>query len=518
VILINTKEEIIKVNREFSNLWGYSYGEVKGKSVSMLFPKKEMQTHRTRMKKAVTSNKILDFETVALTKSGEKVPVSIRGSAFITKDGKVEGFVGVFRDISDRKKAEEELKSSEEKYRLLFAGEQDAILLVDAETQRIIDTNDSALHLYGYSRKEILKLCGPDLSAEPEKSRVAIKKIAEQTNQYIDYHTRLHKKKDGTIFPVEISSGNFILQDKKIVSAMIRDISDRQKAKELLLESEKRYRNIIDNSSFGIIVYDESGQCIVANKAVADIIGTTVEEVLSQNFHRLKSWQQSGMLETAKEALASSEKKRKSFHVVSTFGKELWLDCTFIPCHEIEGNYMLCLSEDVSERKQAEEKLTEYRNNLEQMVEERTKELDKQKTALEQKNITLREVIGEIELQKNKITDNCLATINELVMPTLKEFKAKGNSDDKYIDLIMQNLQKITSPFGNAITSRRLKLTPREIEVCNMIEKGFTNKDIANFLNLTIQSIEEYRKRIRKKLKLTNKKVNLTSYLRNITE
>ena len=82
----------------------------------------------------------------------------------------------------------------------------------------------------------------------------------------------------------------------------------------------------------------------------------------------------------------------------------------------------------------------------------------------------------------------------------------------------MRQLEDITSSFGTAITSKHLKLTPREIEVCNMVEKGFTNKEIANFLNLTIQSVEEYRKHIRKKLGLTNKKVNLTSYLRNITE
>lgn len=344
--------------------------------------------------KSFKDGKIHKAERTAPTDKGT-LYVDITSSPLMDSTGKIIAAIEIAKDITERKKIEEELKSSEEKYRLLFTGVQDAIVLVEAETRRIIDANDAALRLYGYSRKEILKLYGPDLSAEPEKSTVAIKKIAEQTNQYIDYHTRLHKKKDGTVFSVEISSGKLILHDKKIVSAVIRD---------------------------------------------------------------------------------------------------------------------------VSERKQAEEELTEYRNNLEQMVEERTKELDKQKTALEQKNITLREVIGEIELQKNKITDNCLATINELVMPTLKEFKAKGNSDDKYIDLIIQNLQKITSPFASAITSRNLKLTPREIEVCNMIEKGFTNKDIANFLNLTIQSIEEYRKRIRKKLELTNKKVNLTSYLRNITE
>jgi len=151
---------------------------------------------------------------------------------------------------TERKKAEEALKVSEEKYRLLFSTVQDAIIIVDAETRRIVDANDSALYIYGCSKEEILKLTGPDLSAEPEKSDAAISEVTMTTAKQIHYHTRNHKKKDGTVFPVEISSGTFMLKDKKIISAVIRDITERKKVevalKERVKELEEFYKIAVD--------------------------------------------------------------------------------------------------------------------------------------------------------------------------------------------------------------------------------------------------------------------------------
>ena len=154
-----------------------------------------------------------------------------------TSSGESSYIIGTFIDISERKKTEEALKTNEEKYRLLFSTEQDAIIIVNAETKWIVDANDAALRLYGYSKEEMLTLTGPDLSAEPEESDAAISKMAMTTDKQIHYHTRNHKKKDSNVFPVEISSGIFMLKDRKFISATIRDISERKKSEEALQRS-----------------------------------------------------------------------------------------------------------------------------------------------------------------------------------------------------------------------------------------------------------------------------------------
>ena len=111
IIIVNTKREIIRVNREFSKLWGYSSEEVIGKPVSMVFPEEDMPKHLSKMNEGINTKKAQNFETIALTKSGEKIPLSIRGSAIFDKDGKPEGFIGMFRDITERKKSEETIQS-----------------------------------------------------------------------------------------------------------------------------------------------------------------------------------------------------------------------------------------------------------------------------------------------------------------------------------------------------------------------------------------------------------------------
>ena len=106
-------------------------------------------------------------------------------------------------DITDRKRADEALRDSEERYRRLFEAETDAVLLLDCETERFLDANPAALKLYGYSREEFLRLTTDDISAEPEKTRQTI--AAGQTRVPL----RWHRKKDGTVFPVEISGSYF---------------------------------------------------------------------------------------------------------------------------------------------------------------------------------------------------------------------------------------------------------------------------------------------------------------------
>ncbi len=110
VIVLNAEREIIRVNKEFSKLWGYSPEEVIGKPVSIVFLEEKMSAHLSKMKEAVSTKKPVNFETIALTKSRGKVPLSIRGAAIFDKGGELEGFIGIFRDITEIKKSEKTIQ------------------------------------------------------------------------------------------------------------------------------------------------------------------------------------------------------------------------------------------------------------------------------------------------------------------------------------------------------------------------------------------------------------------------
>ena len=162
------------------------------------------------------------------------------------------------RQIQERKRAEQTLQESEENYRHLFQTITDAILLFDAQTRQFIDVNDAAVSLYGYRREEFLKLTHQDITSEPEDSDISIRQTIEGTLARIP--VRYHKKKDGSIFPVEISTSTFTLRNRNVLCGVIRDITERKRAQEELSEREQIMKAILSASPVGI--------CLVRNRII----------------------------------------------------------------------------------------------------------------------------------------------------------------------------------------------------------------------------------------------------------
>ncbi|MBF0495229.1 MAG: PAS domain S-box protein [Deltaproteobacteria bacterium] len=143
-------------------------------------------------------------------------------------------------DITERKRAEEalrrseeELRLSEEKYRTLFDAESDSVFLTEQGTGEIIDVNRTISQMYGYSPEELIGRSNTAVSAEPDKT------IEYNQDPVNHVPLRYHLKKDGTVFPVEITANTLILRGRKVVIAAIRDITDRLRAERLIADSLK---------------------------------------------------------------------------------------------------------------------------------------------------------------------------------------------------------------------------------------------------------------------------------------
>jgi len=183
-------------------------------------------------------------------------------------------------------------QESEERYHRLFEVESDAILMVDCETDRILDANAAALKLYGYTPEEFLRLQAVDVSAEPDKTRQAI-----STHQ-VQIPFRRHCKKDGTVFPVEIASSYFDYQGRKVHVAAIRDITERRKAEETLLENEAKTREakehfefIFDTSPDAILISQlHDGLFIDMNKGFTTFTGFTRDNIIGKKRIEVNLW------------------------------------------------------------------------------------------------------------------------------------------------------------------------------------------------------------------------------------
>jgi PAS domain S-box-containing protein len=155
------------------------------------------------------------------------------------------------------------------------------------------------------------------------------------------------------------------------------------------------------------------------------------------------------------------------------------------------------------------------RIRFEKALEEREEELKQQTVALEQKNMALREIIAQIEVEKRKIKDNIMANVHVTITPILEKLRLQ-NVAPRQVALLYHHINDLTSSFSSGITNRSMKLTTKEIEICNMVKAGLSNKDISRLQNISRETVEGHRKRIRQKLGLTGKKINLTSYLQRI--
>jgi PAS domain S-box-containing protein len=187
------------------------------------------------------------FEMEYRRKDGSIFLGEVSSRFLYDSDGKPCGTQSLVRDITERKKAEAALRDSEERFRNLYETSTDAIFIVERDTKQILDVNPAAGKLYGYSRDEFLRMKNTDVSAEPEKTAGAMEQDVTIVPQ------RYHRKRNGTVFPIEAAIGNFMLKGRSVRTVFIRDISERKKADDERLKIESHLRQVQKLESLGVL-------------------------------------------------------------------------------------------------------------------------------------------------------------------------------------------------------------------------------------------------------------------------
>jgi len=150
----------------------------------------------------------------------------------------------------------------------------------------------------------------------------------------------------------------------------------------------------------------------------------------------------------------------------------------------------------------------------EQELQEINKQLTVERQALQEANAALRAVLSRIEEEKRDIQRHIQANVEKVLMPILYALAMEvPKPQRRYVELLRDNLEEITSPFIGQLSQRHQMLTPTEISICNMIRRGLTSKEIAEVRSVSAATVSRHRERIRHKLGLTGRGVNLASYL-----
>ncbi len=178
------------------------------------------------------------------------------------------------RMASKRKQAEENVRISGEKYRNLFDYANDGIIIFDPESRRVLESNEIAAKRLGYTRDEFFNLKIEDIISSDFDPQTDIPLQSMISGKSIIFE-RIHKRKDGSQMPVEVSANLFEYSGKKVVQAVIRDITQRKKSE----EEQKIASKVFETASEGVIVTDINGYIQFVNPAFSNITGYSIEEV-----------------------------------------------------------------------------------------------------------------------------------------------------------------------------------------------------------------------------------------------
>jgi len=288
-ILIDDKDGNLKYfNEKLLDLFGYSVEEMRKMPIrSIVHPDdvdRVMKYHQGRLQgKKVPSR----YEFKGIRKDGSVIYLEV--DAVKQKEGKkIIGSRSYIWDITKRKKAERELQKSMELFQKTFISQQDAIFLLDTnQPPLIIDCNPAAMKIFGYSRLEMLGRS----SAFLHVNQTMLKKFQAQLYPVIEKSGFLFlpefkmKRKNGTVFPSEHSVIPLKNEQGKRIGwvSVIRDITERKRAEEVLKESEEKFRNLAEQSPNMIFIH-RKGQVVYANKKCEEMMGYKREEFYSPDF------------------------------------------------------------------------------------------------------------------------------------------------------------------------------------------------------------------------------------------
>jgi PAS domain S-box-containing protein len=382
VITTDYDGRILLLNQTAENLTGWKQSEAFGKHIDEVFVVRNELTNKriaTPIDQVLKTGQIVELanHTTLVAKSGEQRIISDSASPIRDSHGNIFGVILVLRDTTDQKLAAEQLRENEEGYRTLFESANDANFIM--QDGLFIECNKKAEEVFGCGKEYIIGKTPFEYSPEYQPNGIlssvfAKEKIAlalEGNPQSFEWkHTRF----DGTVFDAEVSLNKISAQGKPFLQAIVRDITERKKAEEKLIESENLLRNIIGMANLAMAIVGFDGTIEYINNQAVKTFGYEHKDIPNmdnwwrlaypeENYRKEVVEQYMGLVYKAIEG--GKEIERRDYLVTCKDGSLK----TMVIFGVIVNDKVFVMFEDITDRKKAEEALAKSEERYRTLVE-----------------------------------------------------------------------------------------------------------------------------------------------------
>ena len=345
ILVIDLNGIITEVNQRMVEMHGFnSKDELLGKSAIELVAPRDHERAANNMRQAIKRGAITDVEYTLLRADGSEFPGELSTSMLRDTSGKVVGHITIARDITERKWMEME-------YKTITQTAIDGFWLLDMQGH-FLDVNDAYCRLIGYNHDELLKMSISDVE-EIEKLEETATRIAKIMGVGGDRFETRHRCKDGKILDVEISV-NYIQVAGGRMFVFIRDITERKRMEEALVDEATRRRILVDQSSDGIVILDQNGNVYETNQRFAEMLGYSPEEAAQLHVWDWDTqWPREKLLEMVRSVDAAGD-HFETYHRRKD-GTVLDVEISTNGAMCAGQKLVFCVCRDITERKRAEE-------------------------------------------------------------------------------------------------------------------------------------------------------------------
>ncbi len=285
------------------------------------------------------------------------------------------------------------------------------------------------------------------------------------------------------------------------------EIEVRKKVEAALLEQTLRNKLILQTAMDGFLIIDMDGSILEANRAASVITGYPRDELTSMKVRDLETQERSQEIHQLIRQIVRCGSGNFETQYRRKDGRTAYLEASTNFLALGGEKFFFAFFRDLTDRKYAEQKL-----------KERGMELQKETLKLDELNSALRVLLRKRDEDKTEMGEKVLKNMKELILPYVERLEKSGldKRQGAYLCILKSNLNDIISPFLRHLSARFLSLTPTEIQTVDLVRQGKTTKEIAELMHVSSKTVDFHRNHIRKKLGISNKKINLRSYLSSL--